>query len=74
MSIKFVEDYNSITIHSIIDKQHFTDDQWSSLLINNNNDKFNKTKEECKKKFKNNDCNEIEFEGWKGIAQDLKKN
>ena len=61
---KFVEDYNSITIYSTIDKQHFTKDQWSNLLLNDNNDKYNETREECKIKFQNNDCLEVKFESY----------
>ena len=62
VNLKFMKYYNSITIHSVIDKQHFTKDQWSNLFLNNDFKKYNKTKEECKRNFQINDCYEIAFE------------
>ena len=58
---RFIETYKSITIYSIVDKDHFTKDQWSNFLPNNNLIIFNKTKQECLKEFKD-DCYEVNFE------------
>ena len=58
---RFFETYKSITIYSIVDKDHFTKDQWSNSFPNNNFIIFNKTKQECEKEFKD-DCNEVKFE------------
>ena len=58
---RFIETYKSITIHSIVDKDHFTKDQWSNSLPNNDFSIFNKTIQECLKEFKD-DCNKVKFE------------
>ena len=58
---KFIKTYKSITVYSIVDKDHFTKDQWSESFPNNNFSIFNKTEEECLKKFKD-DCYEVIFE------------
>ena len=58
---RFIETYRNITIYSIIDKDHFTKDQWSESFPNNNLKIFNKTKQECLKKFKEG-CYEVKFE------------
>ena len=74
VNLKFMEDYNSITIQSIVDKQHFSEDQWSNLLPNDDFKKYNKTKEECRKKFLNNDCYKIRFEHNLGTIEKFTKN
>ena len=65
---RFIETYKSITMYSIIDKDHFTKDQWSNSFPNNNSDIFNKIKQECEKEFKD-DCYEVKFEMDKTIAE-----
>ena len=64
---RFIKTYKSITIYSIVDKDHFTKDQWSKSLPNNNFSIFNGIKQECLKKFKE-DCYEVKFEDDKGIT------
>ena len=66
MNKRFIETYKSITARSIVDKSHFTKDQWSNSLFNNDFSIFNKTKQECKKEFKQ-DCYEAKFEYYKTI-------
>ena len=58
---RFIETYKSITLYSIIDKDHFTKDQWSNSFSNNNFSIFNETEQECLKEFKD-DCYEVKFE------------
>ena len=58
---RFIETFNNITIYSIIDKDHFTKDQWSNSFPNNNFIIFYKIKQECLKEFKE-DCYEVKFE------------
>ena len=58
---RFIETYKSITIYSIIDKDHFTKDQWSNSFPNNNLSIFNETEQEFLKEFKD-DCYEVKFE------------
>ena len=58
---RFIKTYKSYTIHSIVDKDHFTKDQWSKSFPNNNSNSFNKIKQECEKEFKD-DCYEVKFE------------
>ena len=57
---RFIETYKSITIYSIVDKDHFTKDQWSNSFPNNNFSIFNETEKECLKEFKE-DCYEVKF-------------
>ena len=64
---RFIKTYKSITIYSIVYKDHFTKDQWLNSLLNNDFSIFNKTKQECLKKFKE-DCYEVKFEDDKGIT------
>ena len=63
---RFIETYKSITIYSIVDKDHFTKDQWSNSFPNTNFSIFNETEQECLKKFKE-DCYEVKFEADKPI-------
>ena len=58
---RFIETYKSITIHSIIDKDHFTKDQWSNSFPNKNFSIFNEIEQKCEKEFKD-DCYEVKFE------------
>ena len=58
---RFIKAYKSITMYSIIDKDHFTKDQWSNSFPNNDFSIFNKTKQECLKEFKD-DCNKVKFD------------
>ena len=58
---RFVETYKNITVYSIIDKDHFTKDQWSKFFPNNNFDIFDKIKQGCLKQFKD-DCYKVKFE------------
>ena len=60
--MKFIEKYKNITTWSVIDKNHFTEDQWSSSFPNDNITNYDLTKEECFKKFQIKDCYEIIFE------------
>ena len=61
---RFIETYKSITIYSIVDKDHFTKDQWSNSFPNTNFRTFNETEQECLKEFKE-DCYEVKFEDGK---------
>ena len=58
---RFIETYKSITILSIVDKDHFTNDEWSKSFPNSNPSIFNKIKQECENEFKD-DCYEVKFE------------
>ena len=58
---KFIEIYKNISIYSIVDKDHFTKEQWSNSFPNGNFSIFKKTEQECVKEFKD-DCNKVEFE------------
>ena len=67
VNTKFMKNYNSISIYSIIDKQHFTKDQWTSLFYNENQTKYDEIKKKCEKEFRNNDCYEIKFKRYSFI-------
>ena len=58
---RFIETYKSYTIYSVVDKDHFTKDQWSNSLPSNDFSIFNETEQECLKEFKE-DCYEVKFE------------
>ena len=58
LSLKFIERYKNASSHAIIDKEHFTADQWNNLFINNSRNYF---KEECEKEFQEKNCSEIVF-------------
>ena len=60
--MKFIEKFKSIATWSVIDKNHFNEDQWSSSFPNENKTNFDLIKEECFKEFKIKDCYEITFE------------
>ena len=61
-SVKFVKMYKNASIDSIIDKEHFTVDQWKNSFINNSQDYFSELEKECKMEFKKKNCREIVFE------------
>ena len=60
-SVKFVERYKNASSYAIIDKEHFTADQWNNSFINNSRNYY-KIKEECKKEFQKKNCIETVFE------------
>ena len=63
-SVKFVERYKNASSDAIIDKEHFTVDQWKNSFINYSWDSMNyfKIREECEIEFKKKNCTEIVFE------------
>ena len=60
-SVKFVESYKNASFYAIIDKEHFTADQWKNSFINYLWD-YSKINKECKKEFLKKDCIGIVFE------------
>ena len=62
VNIAFARSYKNITIYSIIEKAHFTESEWSNLYASENQANYNRTKKECEQKFKDLDCNAIQFE------------
>ena len=50
-SVKFVEKYKNASFYAVIDKKHFSVDQWKNSFINDSLD-YSKIKEECEKEFK----------------------
>ena len=65
-SVKFVERYKNASFKAIIDKEHFTVDQWNNLFINYSVNPWEwdyfKINKECEKKFQKKNCSEIVFE------------
>ena len=67
LSVKFVERYKNASFHAIINKEHFTVDQWNNSFINYSGDPLDpwglsKIDEECKIEFQKKNCREIAFE------------
>ena len=60
-SVKFVEKYKNASFDAIIDKEHFTADQWNNSFINDSENYF-KIREECEMEFQIKNCGEIVFE------------
>ena len=60
-SVKFVEKYKSASFYAVIDKKHFTVDQWNNSFINYSLN-YSKIKEECEKEFQKKSCSKIVFE------------
>ena len=59
--MKFIQKYKSISIWSVIDKNHFTEDQWLISFPNENKTNYDLIKKECRKKFQTKDCHKIKF-------------
>ena len=57
---EFIKNYGNISAFSIIDKDHFTKEQWKKLFIYEKFDKGIRTK--CEKKIVKKDCLEVKFE------------
>ena len=51
----------SYRLNSIIDQDHYTEDEWKSSYIEWNETVYYKIKEECEKENKEEDCYKIEF-------------
>ena len=60
-NVKFVERYKNASFYAIIDKKHFTVDQWNNSFLNYSWDYFSEIKEECKMEFQKKNCHEIVF-------------
>ena len=60
LSVKFVERYKNASFNAVINKEHFTVDQWNNSFINCSVN-YSKINEECKKEFQKKNCNEIVF-------------
>ena len=67
VNIKFIKKFRNITSYSIVDKRHFTTDQWLNSYFNYSKSSYKLVKEECGNKFKFNDCFEIRFEDYEKI-------
>ena len=61
ISTKYFEKYKNINTRSIIDKDHFTKDQWSTSFPNDEESSYNLIKNECFKLFDKVDCQKTFF-------------
>ena len=61
-SVKFVERYKNASSYAIINKEHFTVDQWNNFFINDSRNYFIEINEECEMEFQKKNCHEIVFE------------
>ena len=59
--MKFIEKFKNITTWPIIDKNHFTKDQWLISFANENKTNYEFINKECFKKFQIKDCHNITF-------------
>ena len=61
ISIKYFEKYKNINTRSIIDKDHFTKNQWSTSFPNDDESSYNLIEKECFKLFDKVDCQKTYF-------------
>ena len=61
ISTKYFEKYKNISTLSIIDKEHFTKDQWSTSFSNDDESNYNLIKKECFKLFDKVNCQKTYF-------------
>ena len=60
---KYINKTGKISFYSIIDRDHYTDDEWMRSYVDRNETEYYKISEECKKENKEEDCYEIKFDG-----------
>ena len=60
-SVEFVERYKNASFYAIINREHFTVDQWNNSFINDFQD-YGEIKKECQLEFQKKNCIEIVFE------------
>ena len=63
ISRRFLKKYKSITSGCVINKRHFTRDQWRTSLLNRDSKRFLKISKICEEKFSKPSCYEEFFEG-----------
>lgn len=59
---EFLKKYKSLSVYSLIDKDHFTKRQWTDSKFIDNITIYEKIKNYCENFFKFNDCEETRFE------------
>lgn len=58
-SKEFYKKYKNITKYSIVDKDHYTAEQWNNAFINDSKSIFNIIENKCNLKYASKDCTEI---------------
>lgn len=62
ISKQFYKEYKNVSIYSIIDKDHFTPDQYKDAYLNDSKEIFEEIKRKCSMNYLELDCNKINFE------------
>ena len=58
---KYIQKHGNISIYSIIDRDHYTDDEWKRSYVEENETAYSEMKDECEKEIKE-DCYKIEYD------------
>ena len=63
VSRKYINRTGKISFHSIIDRDHFTDDEWKRAYLDDwNRELYEEIYKECENEIKEEDCYEVKFE------------
>ena len=73
---EFMNNFQSVSsVSRVIDKRHFTADEWSRLHpMNSNSTMYSEVKEKCREKYWNNDCTEVFYKNRNHVFYTSRRN